>query len=229
MATVQARAVKDQQKIKNACEECGLKTKNYGTAEEKKRRWCLECSKVHNGVLISSLTANANPNKKAGAKKVDRMVGKDGAKKSGSSPTCEDCGLKHSSFGLPEEKKRRWCGACAKNHPGTKCLAGKSKSCEDCGLKLPSYGMESDRKMKWCGACSKKYEGSVCLRKQKMCEGCGLKHTSFGLPAEKKIRWCLACSKQYPGATRLSAHHKMCELCGLKTSNYGLPTDGKRK
>ena len=53
-------AVVDPKKMKNACEECGLKTKNYGTMQEKRRRWCLECSKAHNGVLISALTAGGN-------------------------------------------------------------------------------------------------------------------------------------------------------------------------
>ena len=36
---------------------------------------------------------------------------------------CEDCAAKSSSFGLPNEHKRCWCGAFAKLHPGVPLLA----------------------------------------------------------------------------------------------------------
>ena len=31
---------------------------------------------------------------------------------------CEGCGLKHPSYGLPAERKARWCSGCAKGHAG---------------------------------------------------------------------------------------------------------------
>jgi hypothetical protein len=31
---------------------------------------------------------------------------------------CEDCGEKRPNWGLMEEKKKRWCGPCAKSHEG---------------------------------------------------------------------------------------------------------------
>jgi len=31
---------------------------------------------------------------------------------------CEDCGLKQPCFGLPTDRKSRWCGGCAKEHAG---------------------------------------------------------------------------------------------------------------
>lgn len=82
-----AAAAAKEKKIKNACEECGLKTKNYGRVAEKKRRWCLVCSKAHNGVLISSLSTNNTGSAKNGkSTKRKSSPGKNGkAKKRGSS------------------------------------------------------------------------------------------------------------------------------------------------
>ena len=31
---------------------------------------------------------------------------------------CEGCGIKHPTYGLPSEGKRRWCAGCAKARPG---------------------------------------------------------------------------------------------------------------
>ena len=46
---------------------------------------------------------------------------------------CEDCKAKHAGFGLGADKKKRWCGKCAKSHEGAMYLAsGPKKMCEDC-------------------------------------------------------------------------------------------------
>eukprot|EP01052_Picozoa_sp_SAG31_P019657 SAG31_NODE_1444_length_8321_cov_2.478716_7_plen_509_part_00 len=37
------------------CEDCGLKAKNYGTAEERRARWCGKCAVVHGGIIMSKL------------------------------------------------------------------------------------------------------------------------------------------------------------------------------
>ena len=39
--------------------------------------------------------------------------------RAGGTRKCEDCQNKSSSFGLPDEQIRRWCGDCARSHPGS--------------------------------------------------------------------------------------------------------------
>ena len=111
---------------------------------------------------------------------------------------CEGCGLKHSSFGLPDDGKRRWFGACAKSQAGAKCLASRNKKCEDCKQKLPSFGVKApagDGKRRWCGACAKSHANLVCLSNHTMCEGCKTKHPSFGVKVtgddKGKILWLM--------------------------------------
>ena len=67
---------------------------------------------------------------------------------------CEDCEAKHAGFGLGTEKKRRWCGACAKAHDGAMCLVSR-RMCEDCEAKHAGFGLGTDKKRRWCGACAK--------------------------------------------------------------------------
>jgi hypothetical protein len=59
--------------------------------------------------------------------------------------------------------KRRWCTACAKQHPGAICAYIQIKQrCTDCGVKTPHYGMpEGDRKRKWCAPCASKHPGAI--------------------------------------------------------------------
>ena len=80
-------------------------------------------------------------------------------------PTCEDCHLKEPSFGLPDQKNRRWCHQCAQQHEGAVSLKKPRAPCEDCKLKDPSFGMPAERKKRrWCGRCSKQHEGAVYLK-----------------------------------------------------------------
>jgi hypothetical protein len=79
---------------------------------------------------------------------------------------CEDCCTKQPSFGLPGDRRHRWCKACSKGHAGDRNtlalhtvmadvpIAGvlvvgavdvKNKKCEDCCTKRPSFGLPSDR------------------------------------------------------------------------------------
>jgi hypothetical protein len=39
--------------------------------------------------------------------------------RSGGTRKCEDCQETSSSFGLPDERSPRWCGGCARRHPGS--------------------------------------------------------------------------------------------------------------
>ena len=62
---------------------------------------------------------------------------------------CEDCEAKHASFGLGAEKKRRWCGACAKAHDGAMYLVSGPKMCEDCEAKHAGFGLPAEKKRRW--------------------------------------------------------------------------------
>ena len=61
---------------------------------------------------------------------------------------CEDCQKKRPNFGMPDERKARWCHACSQKHEGAENVV--SKRCEECKNKQPSYGMPSDNKQRWC-------------------------------------------------------------------------------
>ena len=73
---------------------------------------------------------------------------------------CEGCMLKHPSFALPGEGKRRWCGDYATTVAGlARVPGGTSTKCEDCWLKYPSFGTAAEGKRRWCGSCSKGHGG----------------------------------------------------------------------
>ena len=65
-------------------------------------------------------------------------------------PKCEDCRDKLASFWLPDERKKRWCAGCAKEHNGSESVANSGKKCEGCHLKQPTFGMPSERERRWC-------------------------------------------------------------------------------
>ena len=77
---------------------------------------------------------------------------------------CEDCEAKHAGCGLGTDKKRRWCGACAKAHEGAMYLISGPKMCEDCEAKHAGFGLPAEKKRRWCGACAKSHEGAINLK-----------------------------------------------------------------
>jgi hypothetical protein len=115
------------------------------------------------------------------------------------SKNCEDCQLKRKTFGLPGERRRRWCSVCAKLHAGA---VSAHKKCEGCGLKTASFGLlEEGRKRRWCSACARGHEGAENLDEvaHKKCEGCGSKFERRGrlppgLPHE--VVWCAGCAPE---------------------------------
>ena len=139
-----------------------------------------------------------------------------------SSRLCEDCDLKQPSFGMVDERKRRWCSGCAKAHVGAVHLRPDRK-CEDCGLKVPWFGMEAEpTKHRWCSRCAKAHAGAVNLALSRMrkrtktgCEDCGVKARKFGMESEQTKRWCSGCATAHAGAVNLSTKNQ-CENCGLK-------------
>ena len=54
---------------------------------------------------------------------------------------CEDCCMVQAHFGLPDEREKRWCGGCGKDH-GTVRL---QNMCEDCGRVCASFGLPGER------------------------------------------------------------------------------------
>eukprot|EP01052_Picozoa_sp_SAG31_P036581 SAG31_NODE_4591_length_3107_cov_18.766955_1_plen_191_part_00 len=102
-------------------------------------------------------------------------------------------------------QKRRWCGACAKNHVGSVNIA--AAKCEGCHLKHPSFALGVRGRRRWCSACAKDHPGAVNTAAAK-CEGCGLKYPSFARVHEGKRRWCGDCAKRLPGMVRVPGGRK---------------------
>ena len=93
------------------------------------------------------------------------------------------CG-KAASYGLQSDRKRLWCGACAKVHGGI--LLQNHKMCEDCHTKHAHYGLPNE-KSKWCSGCGKRH-GAVIVYKPKLCEDCKSKRAHYGIEADRKAR-----------------------------------------
>ena len=62
---------------------------------------------------------------------------------------CEGCGLKQPGYGLPAERRRRWCAGCAKAEGNGAVLLQQQKKCEGCGLKAPYYGLPAEQRKRW--------------------------------------------------------------------------------
>eukprot|EP01044_Picomonas_judraskeda_P010663 COSAG03_NODE_1390_length_4180_cov_3.362411_3_plen_256_part_00 len=119
---------------------------------------------------------------------------------------CMDCKVKRANFGLPNDRLRRWCGTCARQHEGA--IDVVNKRCEDCQKKRPNFGMPDERKARWCHGCSQKHEGAENVV-SKRCEECKNKQPSYGMPADNKQRWCQPCSTKHPGAVNLVGKKKV--------------------
>jgi hypothetical protein len=74
-------------------------------------------------------------------------------------PKCQDCRLIIPNFGMPADRKARWCAGCMKGHPGAVDVV--NKKCEDCLLKQPTYGLPPDEKARWCAGCANGHAGAV--------------------------------------------------------------------
>ena len=65
---------------------------------------------------------------------------------------CEGCGLKQPHYGLPTERKKRWCFGCAAAEGRGAVSLDKQKMCEGCGIKRPHYGLPTERKARRASA-----------------------------------------------------------------------------
>ena len=87
---------------------------------------------------------------------------------------CEDCSERQASFGLEEERKKRWCSICAKSsHPGSFNVRGARDrgECEDCSGKSPTFGLADEGTARWCAKCAKAHDGAAPASTPK-CEDC---------------------------------------------------------
>ena len=151
-------------------------------------------------------------------------------KKANTTAICTDCGIKHASFGTKEDRKRRWCGACAKSNGHPDAVNVNAKMCEDCGVKMASFGTQNDHKKRWCSGCAKtkQHSGAEYLGKRYMCEDCDKKRAAWGDGTDKKRRWCGSCVKanRHAGATIIGV--KLCEDCNDKQATFGVEPEKVR-
>ena len=131
---------------------------------------------------------------------------------------CEDCGVKHASYGVPGGAKMyRWCRECSKEYPAAQPMRTR---CEQCGVKqAQQYGVPGEaKKRRWCRKCSKGHAGVHCISSYQRCEDCGVKAALYGVPGEaKKKRWCKQCGKGHAGSQLMQ---QQCEDCGVKQAQY---------
>ena len=66
--------------------------------------------------------------------------------------------MKHRIYGMPDERKRRWCGPCGQKRGG---ILITKQSCEDCDAKKATYGLASEGKPRWCAGCRTNHAGVV--------------------------------------------------------------------
>ena len=138
---------------------------------------------------------------------------------------CEDCGVKHASYGVPGGAKMyRWCRECSKEYPAAQPMRTR---CEQCGVKqAQQYGVPGEaKKRRWCRKCSKGHAGVHGIYQR--CEDCGVKTAVYGVPGEaKKKRWCKQCGEGHAGS---QLRQQQCEDCGVKHAGDGVPGEAKKK
>ena len=198
-----ARRKKETAKL---CEVCNLKLPSFGLPSDKVNtpakgrsrahvKWCGPCSKAFPGAIDF-----AHCNRKV----------------------CEICKTKRAVKGLKDERKIRWCTACAKTVSGV-AVDLNTKMCVDCGERGASFGMSIETKAQWCTVCARNHSGAFNLS-SKRCEDCRLKWPGFGMPHDMKSRWCATCAKSFhPGAQDVV--NKKCEACREKTARCGMPSE----
>ena len=116
---------------------------------------------------------------------------------------CEGCRAKQASFGLPVDRKRRWCGACAKPAGAVDLHTNKM-----CVISPGSMGETLDGR-----------NGRISVSDQPhpscRCESCGNTSANFGMPNERKRRWCSVCAKQHAGT---ASHRRCCRSAALTSA-----------
>ena len=134
---------------------------------------------------------------------------------------------KNPSWGLPEDGKRRWCGASGHGPAEKENVVSKRCEAEGCRT-FAVFGLPEEGKKRWCGA-----PGHGPAEKEdvgnKRCEAEGCKtQANWGLPQEGRARWCAA--PEHGHAEKVNLLGKRCEAEGCETfAHFGLPDEGKRR
>lgn len=190
------------------CVDCGLK-QAHSLPTDRKRMWCATCRAAHDGAVAFKAGHKRTAEGGGAAEKKKRpREAKVKTRPVKPPQTCEGCSLKAPSFGLPTERKKRWCIGCAKQQSGAVSLVVR-KMCEDCGIKALRRPQEGLKKL-CCASCAKRRtvvsaERSPKQLSHKVCEDCGLKQPAFGLLSEQQKRWCGTCQTAHDGAVDLKA------------------------
>ena len=132
---------------------------------------------------------------------------------------CEGCGLKVPSYGLPAERRRRWCSGCAKAE-GKGAVRARAERGPEARAVAAAQAQGNQREASARellgnarAAQKRRCEGRGAAnldQQRKMCEGCGLKTPKYGLPAERKRRWCAGCAAA-EGRGAVSLEQPRCE------------------
>lgn len=112
-AAVAVLSTGDKTTRQRICEDCHLKHASHGLDNERKRRWCATCAKIHHEAVLLK----------------KRKL-------------CEDCQQRDPSFGLASDRKRRWCWKCAQHHDQSTKLkrSGKARRNANKSIDLPQAG-----------------------------------------------------------------------------------------
>jgi hypothetical protein len=149
------------------CRDCGLHCPTYGEPNTRKRVWCAGCAKANHPSAVEVTRSHRKPpttKTEKGAPRVAKPINYAAHKK------CQQCKTKHASYGCPIERKRRWCGGCAKREQGSNPHPPVNlnlRICEDCKTKPAKYGDGSSsdsakqKDKRWCEKCAEDHPEAI--------------------------------------------------------------------
>jgi hypothetical protein len=128
---------------------------------------------------------------------------------------CEDCQQNFRLFGLPSDRKKRWCADCGSGHAGAVDLSIElGRLCRGCQVVAASFAVPPETKPVWCMGCAKTHAPGAVNVQSKKCEDCLVRQASFAIPTAVrteenkyqdigiKKRWCGSCARAHPGASQ---------------------------
>jgi hypothetical protein len=164
------------------CEGVGCtRGANYGIPAEGKKR-CVAVRQAPSALLLlpppqSRPTGSPSPSRWCSGCAKPHVGAEDLGNK-----RCELCKKKTCTFGMREDRVRRWCAGRARGGGG-------------------GGGAGQPRAADRCAPCGKPRGAVVIVRNT--CEECSVKKATYGLASDGKKRWCAGCAKAKPNATDL--------------------------
>jgi len=209
------------------CEDCKRQNAYYGTTTGD-AKWCLDCSKNHNDVILCIERKKCEDCKKISpsygyatensvrfcatcADNHENVEVKNGL--------CETCRKVRATYGLKDDERRRWCVAC-KPEEARIIFANL---CEVCKEHQCVFGLKGTKQARWCKKCIPEgieAENVVASR----CQDCKLHQPTYGIVGGLP-KWCAACGKKNGG---VDLYTKKCEDCKEKSASFGYPDQSKR-